>query len=563
MKKILLNKLLLYLSEWVTTTCSTISKQARLSFLYHFHTLFPTSSFLLIFLLAIPLLCTLPTSRAAKVESTKYYYAISRSTDTHNGSTFLGTEEQIFSFNLSDISVDPATITGNKTGIAFPLASPIPSSLLSWESVSDGGYVARLRISANDQVKQLRLHLTFENTMQSVSFRLKGNLDNFLIGPISNINTYDGVIWLPITNGNSADLEIFVETLIPEMPNFKIDLINLIMVNSVKESYSSVVSQSLGYAKNEQYDLACWTENIDYPALEAAASSTALISFIKDGASFICTGTLLADVGSTLTPWFITANHCISDQDTASTAIFEWFLQSTVCGGALTDLRYEKTFGGAELLWNDSGMDVSFFRLREKPSLNVVFSAWSTDIQIGDPVWSVHHPEGDHTMVNNGKVTELFKNVLDEDGNYHVFDTVKYEQGSSEGGSSGSGIFTVEKGQAYWKGTLFGSSLVDYQTSYYSHFSSYYENLKQWLSDPAINCLLNWAENSYPNLFSPQGKTTLELSPYTYRYYETTNAYVGVSSFDDHVYYLGPDGMLLDVGNLSDWLKKSSCQGII
>jgi hypothetical protein len=73
-------------------------------------------------------------------------------------------------------------------------------------------------------------------------------------------------------------------------------------------------------------------------------------------------------------------------------------------------------------------------------------------------------------------------------------------------------------------------------------------------------CLFDWAESFYPGLFSPRGAGTQTLAPYVYRYYAGTNAYVGVSSADNHVYYLGPDGVLLDVGDLSAWLPLARCQ---
>ena len=110
--------------------------------------------------------------------------------------------------------------------------------------INCGGYVARFRVSANDQVKRLKLHLTFENAIQSINFRLKGDLDNSQIRPISNTDIHNGEIWLPITDGNSADLEIFIETLSPEMLNFKIDSISLMIVNSIKKNDSSIVPKA-------------------------------------------------------------------------------------------------------------------------------------------------------------------------------------------------------------------------------------------------------------------------------------------------------------------------------
>ncbi|MDD5461871.1 MAG: hypothetical protein PHG00_09600 [Methylococcales bacterium] len=78
-------------------------------------------------------------------------------------------------------------------------------------------------------------------------------------------------------------------------------------------------------------------------------------------------------------------------------------------------------------------------------------------------------------------------------------------------------------------------------------------------SNNDIDCLLNWAQTFYPSLFSPQVSGLQFSAPYTYRYYPGSNTYVGVSSADNHVYYLGPDGVLQDEGDLSVWLAASGC----
>ena len=78
--------------------------------------------------------------------------------------------------------------------------------------------------------------------------------------------------------------------------------------------------------------------------------------------------------------------------------------------------------------------------------------------------------------------------------------------------------------------------------------------------DASANCLFNWAEGNYSNLFAPSGSQTAFWRSYAYRYYWATNAYVGVSSADNHAYYLGPDGNMQDEGPVSYWLNLAGCQ---
>lgn len=79
--------------------------------------------------------------------------------------------------------------------------------------------------------------------------------------------------------------------------------------------------------------------------------------------------------------------------------------------------------------------------------------------------------------------------------------------------------------------------------------------------NPAADCLFNWAESNYPSLFSPAGSATQLSGIYTYRYYSATNSYLGVSSADSNVYYLGPNGGTpQDEGSTLYWLPLAGCQ---
>lgn len=76
---------------------------------------------------------------------------------------------------------------------------------------------------------------------------------------------------------------------------------------------------------------------------------------------------------------------------------------------------------------------------------------------------------------------------------------------------------------------------------------------------PAADCLFRWAEQAYPQLFAPGGASSQAFQSYWYRHYPGTKAYVGVSAADQHVYYIGPDGRLQDVGALAGWLARAGC----
>jgi hypothetical protein len=83
------------------------------------------------------------------------------------------------------------------------------------------------------------------------------------------------------------------------------------------------------------------------------------------------------------------------------------------------------------------------------------------------------------------------------------------------------------------------------------------------VSSPGLaraNCLFDWAEKAFPALLTPAGFPTTVWTIYTYRWYSATNSYVGVSSVDNHVYYMGADGSLWDQGEFAYWLAQAGCQ---
>tara|TARA_R110002073_G_scaffold291712_2_gene456889 strand:+ start:107 stop:727 length:621 start_codon:yes stop_codon:yes gene_type:complete len=67
------------------------------------------------------------------------------------------------------------------------------------------------------------------------------------------------------------------------------------------------------------------------------------------------------------------------------------------------------------------------------------------------------------------------------------------------------------------------------------------------------NKLFNFAEKSFPELFSPAGVATSGLDNYLVRYYPDTNSYIGTSGEDVYVYGDVFNG-LLRIGVLTDYI---------
>ncbi len=76
------------------------------------------------------------------------------------------------------------------------------------------------------------------------------------------------------------------------------------------------------------------------------------------------------------------------------------------------------------------------------------------------------------------------------------------------------------------------------------------------------DCIFNWAEATYPSLFAPAGTQSTSLGSYYLRYYTGTISYLGTSSIDQHLYYLGPwsSNTILDLGPALTWYATAGCQ---
>ena len=111
-----------------------------------------------------------------------------------------------------------------------------------------------------------------------------------------------------------------------------------------------------------------------------------------------------------------------------------------------------------------------------------------------------------------------------------------------------------------------GSALLQVRAGLYGHHAEWGAALRvNTVAGQVISrtdCLFNWAEQAVHWLLYPPA-TTQTAAPYTFRYYSGSNAYLGVSSVDDHVLYVVANTTPItqnDLGAQSDWLAQAGCR---
>ena len=161
----------------------------------------------------------------------------------------------------------------------------------------------------------------------------------------------------------------------------------------------------------------------------------------------ICTGTLLNNLAHDWTPYFLTANHCVSTQAIAQTVEVYWFYQTTSCNsGVLRSWVHSPP--GANLLAGQSTNDFSLLRLQNNAPGGTWFSGWTSVAQpTGTSVFGLHHPDGyippsipSYLRRVTGGIVSTNVNCADS-GLVNGY-IAAWTSGTSEQGSSGSGLFT-------------------------------------------------------------------------------------------------------------------------
>ena len=176
-----------------------------------------------------------------------------------------------------------------------------------------------------------------------------------------------------------------------------------------------------------------------------------MVFTLSDGKSYRCTGTLLNNTKADFIPYFLTANHCISTQSAASSLQTTWFYRSSSCNSGVPGANAAVRSAGATLLYATSTTDSSFLQLNEMPPVGVTMAGWDarTAGQTGDAVYGLHHPRGSLLKYSVGAIAG-YSNCNFDSGGYDCssgdadsnFYSVRWSQGTTEGGSSGSSLFS-------------------------------------------------------------------------------------------------------------------------
>ena len=280
----------------------------------------------------------------------------------------------------------------------------------------------------------------------------------------NNNNNIDNIFDTPLVSGNNIILELLVTS------EFDDSQINISSVIHDYRDILNIMNQSRSCGDN----VICPDADPYEDQINAAAW--------LDMGGYICSGAMINNTDQDLTPYFLTADHCVAGES-PGTFRFYFNYETTSCGGS--SASYGSYAYGSTLRSRSYDMDPDFALLEINGTIydswDVFYAGWNRSASASIISCGVHHPGGDPKKINY-------------DNDYAVSDTwnggayshwrVSWDEGGTEGGSSGSPVYD-NNGRIV--GQLSGGS-GDCNSSndtedYYGKFSRAFNDVSQWL-DP-------------------------------------------------------------------------------
>ena len=370
---------------------------------------------------------------------------------------------------------------------------------LQWQKTPQAGLITAISITSPPAVgirlgilvRRLPAEATLRFYAQVAEAAYEISASEVLESIKRNLDAGDGsdaalTYWSPLIEGEEATIEIELPPGIsPEMVEIAIPRVSHFFISPLSAQGGNAI-KSVG---------ACEIDATCYPDWGSEGNATAKMSFVDGGSSYVCTGTLLNDTASSGTPYFLSANHCISKQIVAENMITYWFYQSASCNSVTPNPGYKTLTGGATLLYASSLTDTSFMKLNSTPPTGAKYAGWDPSAPVlATAVTGVHHPAGDLQKISFGSIQSFADCTSPDPLNFTCspstrtsaeYLNITYTSGIVEGGSSGSGLFKTSGSSHYLIGQLYGGSAnCDNQggTNYYGRFDvAYNAALDRWL----------------------------------------------------------------------------------
>jgi len=338
-----------------------------------------------------------------------------------------------------------------------PLRFAVPAPLNlderngSWSRTAEGLSRWQLRVGSAG-ASSLALLLTDVHLPQGAELWFYDTAGLDVQGPITaaRINASTRELSLPLVRSPAAVLEVRVPAALQNQVAFKISegyhgYRSISSVGSYENSPKAAIGED---AESCNIDVVCpegnnWRNEI---------RSTVLL--VTRNVS-LCTGTLVNNTRQDDRALVLTANHCEIRSTNVANLIAYFNTQSTSCGGNENG-RIDQNIAGGSFLARDDNSDFTLFSLASLPpaAFNVLYAGWDARSGVAPQSGvTMHHPQGDEKKIavysTPGTAQEdiCIGNGVGNSCDGFLVDSwrVTWSRGTTEGGSSGSGLWNQNR----------------------------------------------------------------------------------------------------------------------
>ena len=321
------------------------------------------------------------------------------------------------------------------------------------EILDNGDYVWRLRLQSDDAIG-MKVYFNQFYLPEGSQLVIYSDQYNMVEGPFSSINNHaDGEFSHALIKGSILTLEYFQSANSIESP--------ILNISNVYHAYKDI----LGFYESSS-ERNC---GINVACDDGAFSDQINSVIFLDMNGYICSAALINNTSYDLTPYVLTAYHCVDPETPGEHNYFTFYFkhQSSSCSGSSGSYSYSRT--GSTLRSSYYYSDFALLEMDYSPatSFNGYYAGWDRSSSSPQVSAGVHHPGGAPKKINYDNNDTAYS-----DGWYssNTHWRLSWDEGGTEGGSSGSPLFDENKlivGQLHG-----GSGECGNGTDYYGKIST-------------------------------------------------------------------------------------------
>jgi len=191
--------------------------------------------------------------------------------------------------------------------------------------------------------------------------------------------------------------------------------------------------------------------------------------------TYLCTGALVNNTAQDVTPYFLTAHHCILSAANAPTVVVYWNYENSTCrppgspqSGQPGDGQLTQFNTGAILRADYAPSDMTLLELDDPldPAFNPHWAGWDNTSANPTSATTIHHPRGEEKRIsfeNDPTTTTSYGTAVPGDGTH--IRVADWDLGTTEPASSGAPLFNPNQrivGQLHGGDAACGNDLPDW-----------------------------------------------------------------------------------------------------